>query len=133
MITATPTIRLLLVDDMPQVREDLTVIFRLMGGEGYELQIAGEAGNGKEALDLFIQIQPEAVLMDLEMPVMDGCAAAVEMKRINPSIRLVALTVHSDASSQERAQRAGFDGFIEKGTPVTEMLQTIYSIVRKEM
>jgi DNA-binding NarL/FixJ family response regulator len=134
MKPSTPhSIRLLLVDDMPQVRKDLGMILLLAGGgNGLELEIAGEAGNGQEAIGKFIALLPDAVLMDLEMPVMDGCTAAREIKRLDPSIWIVALSVHSDEASRMRALQSGIDIFLEKGIPVTEMVRAIKSGFQKE-
>lgn len=134
MKTSTPhSIRLLLVDDMPQVRKDLGMILLLAGGgSGLELEIAGEAGNGQEAIGKFIALLPDAVLMDIEMPVMDGYTAAREIKRLDPSILIVALSVHCDEASRARALQSGFDIYLEKGIPVTEMVRAIKLGFRKE-
>ena len=85
----------------------------------------GEAGDGEEANRLAQALQPEVVLMDLAMPVLDGCAATQAIKAENPAIRVIALTVHSDPAWHAKALQAGADAFIEKGQPLEELLQAI--------
>jgi CheY-like chemotaxis protein len=63
--------------------------------------------------------------MDLEMPVLDGFAATQRIKSTHPSILIVALTIHSDLASRQKAAQAGADTFVEKGAPLDELLQAI--------
>ena len=116
--------RVLLVDDIEQVRWDLRVILSLSG----DLEIVGEATNGLEAIRLTESLQPDVVLMDLEMPLMDGYEATRLIKTLCPSCRIVALTVHSYDEARKRAQRSGVDVFIVKGAPVENIVQSILKI-----
>jgi DNA-binding NarL/FixJ family response regulator len=128
MNTKKRPIRVLIVDDMPQVRQDLRLILPLAGDEdGRTIQVVGEARDGQEAVQLVGEIQPDAVLMDLAMPVMDGYAATRAIKAANSNIRVIALSVHCDEASRLRAQHSGADGFVEKGAALGEIIQAIVS------
>jgi DNA-binding NarL/FixJ family response regulator len=114
-------IRVLLVDDVAQVRCDLRTVLTLSG----DLEIVGEAANGLEAIRLTESLKPDVVLMDLEMPVMDGYEATRQIKTRCPSSRVVALTVHDYESARAKAQESGVEAFIVKGAPVQSIVQTI--------
>jgi DNA-binding NarL/FixJ family response regulator len=113
--------RILIVDDVDQVRYDLGIALALSG----DLEIVGEAANGLEAVRLTERLSPDAVLMDLEMPVMDGYEAARWIKTRFPSCKVVALTVHGYDEAREKAIGSGVDAFIVKGAPVKEIVQAV--------
>jgi len=119
-------IRVLIVDDLPQVRHGLATVLEL-AGKAYKpkIDIVGEAQNGSEAIKQVDILHPDVVLMDLEMPVLDGFTATQRIKSTNPSILIVALTIHSDLASRQKAVQAGADAFVEKGAPLEELLQAI--------
>jgi DNA-binding NarL/FixJ family response regulator len=103
-------IRVLLVDDQPVVRRGLRVLFRLEP----DLQVVGEASTGTEALALAQTLTPDVVLMDIEMPEMDGIEATAALRRVVPQSAVVILSIHDDAQTRERAQAAGAVAFVEK-------------------
>ena len=115
-------LRVLIVDDMPQVRQELRLLLSLAG----ELEIAGEAANGAEAIGQAEALRPDAVVLDLEMPVMDGYAAARQIKARCPACRVIALTIHDGEAERRRAAQAGVDAFVVKGVPVETLVQAIY-------
>lgn len=119
--------RVLIVDDAPGVRQDLRMLLTLAGNmdAGHPIEIVGEAANGLEAVELVQVLKPEAVLLDLDMPIMDGYEAARQIKALAPSCRVVALTVHGYPEARQKASQAGVDGFIVKGSPVEIILQSI--------
>jgi DNA-binding NarL/FixJ family response regulator len=119
-------IRVLIVDDMAQVRHDLRTVLPLAGqAAGLQLEIVGEAGNGQEAIQQVSALQPDVVLMDLEMPVMGGYEATRQIKRRWPSCRVIVLTIHGYEAAQQQAVQAGVDAFIVKGAPVETLVQAI--------
>lgn len=127
-------IRILIVDDMPQVRRDLCTVLPLVGEKaGLPIQVVGEAGDGQEAIRLARILQPEVVLMDLAMPVVDGLAATQAIKAERPAVRVIALTIHGGQEMRMKAQQAGVDGFVEKGVPAVEILRVIGSCSHEEM
>jgi DNA-binding NarL/FixJ family response regulator len=114
-------IRVLLVDDVNEVRRDLLTLLSLSD----EIEIIGEAGNGLEAVSLAESLRPDAILMDMEMPVMDGYEATRRIKSTCPACRVVILTVHDYESAREKAKRSGVDAFLVKGAPLKTIIQTI--------
>jgi DNA-binding NarL/FixJ family response regulator len=132
MIEATKPLRLMIVDDVPQVRQGLRTALVLAASlSGAQVEIAGEAGNGSQAVDLVEGLHPDAVLMDLEMPVMDGFAAARQIKQTAPQVVVLVLSVHDTPDARERAAQSGVDGFIVKGAPVSEILQNLFDLFRR--
>ena len=122
-------LRLLIVDDMPQVRVGLRTILPLAGNAlAMPVEIVGEAGNGQEAIQQVEALHPDMVLMDLEMPGMDGYTATQRIKMLYPHTLVLALTVHGDDTSRMKAVEAGVDLFIEKGLPVTEIIREIQAL-----
>lgn len=122
--TSSPAVnlpRIIIVDDLPQVRQDLHLLLELSG----ELEIVGEAAGGEEALLSALALQPDAVLMDLEMPGMNGYEAARCIKNRLPACRVIAFSIHNYPSAWERANQAGMDGFIAKGATLSVILAAI--------
>ncbi len=118
---AVGPIRVLIADDVAQVRQELRVALALAGG----IEVVGEAADGQQAVELTERLLPEVVLMDLEMPVQDGCEAARQIRARRPSCRVIALTVHGDEASHRRALAAGVDKFIIKGTGLEALIEAI--------
>jgi DNA-binding NarL/FixJ family response regulator len=114
-------VRVLIVDDVARVRQDLRTVLTLAG----DIQIVGEAADGLAAVRQAQALRPDVVLLDLEMPVLDGCEAARQIKAVCPSCRVLALTVHDYETARERAFRAGMDDFVVKGAPVETLVQAI--------
>ena len=113
--------RVLIVDDSPQVRQELCTLLPLAG----DIEIVGEAVDGQEAIRLAQALQPDVVLMDLEMPVLDGYEATRQIKAGSPSCRVVALTVHGYEAARQKAMQAGADLFLVKGAAVESLIQAI--------
>jgi DNA-binding NarL/FixJ family response regulator len=114
-------IPVLIVDDMERVRQDLRTFLTLAGN----IEIVGEACNGYEAVQLVESVHPRVVLMDLEMPVMDGYDATREIKQIEPACQVIALTIHGGETERRRAFQAGMADVIVKGAPLEALLQAI--------
>jgi len=119
------TRRLLIVDDVSQVRTDLRTLLPLTG----DIVVVGEAANGLEAIHQADVLQPDVVLMDLEMPVMNGYEATRQIKNQLPACRVIALTIHGYPNALERALQSGADALIIKGAPLVNLVQ---EILRKE-
>jgi DNA-binding NarL/FixJ family response regulator len=121
-------VRLLIVDDIAQVRQGLRIVLPLAAeAAGLQIEIVGEAADGSAAIRQAKLLCPDAILMDLEMPGLDGCAAARAIRHSYPGIRLVALTVHSSDQIRAEAFSAGFDAFFEKGAPADQLVEGITS------
>ncbi len=114
-------VQVLVVDDVPHVRRDLSALLAL----SREIDVVGEAGDGREAVRQAELLRPDVVLMDLEMPGQDGYAATRDVKAFHPATCVIALTVHGDEASRFRAFQAGVDAFVEKGASLEVLLQAI--------
>ena len=121
-------IRVLIVDDVERVRQDLRTFLALTG----DIKIVGEACNGFEAVRLTQALSPDVVLMDLEMPMVDGYEAARQIKAIQPRCRVLALTIHAGEAERQQALQAGMADVIVKGAPLNLLLQAIRSPRRPE-
>ena len=113
--------RILIVDDKEQVRQDLRTVLALSG----DIEILGEATNGLEAIRLVETLLPDVVLLDLEMPIMDGYNAVSAIKSLSPSCRVVVLTVHDYPAARQKALQAGVDSFIVKGSSVEQLIKAV--------
>ncbi|MBB4824795.1 signal transduction histidine kinase/DNA-binding NarL/FixJ family response regulator [Sporosarcina luteola] len=123
---ADELIRLLVVDDQPFIRESLqTLLDRYQ-----DLNVAGLAENGEQAIDLCERLQPHVVLMDLDMPSMDGIEATKLIKQQWPNIRVLILTTFQDTEKALNLLRNGADGFLMKSTETLELANTIRLIHR---
>lgn len=116
--------RVLLVDDMPQVLHDLRQLLTLTGAA----EVVGEARDGAEAVRLAAELDPDAVIMDLQMPAMDGYEATRRIKSQAPAMRVIVLSVHAGPEEQQRAQAAGADRFIVKGASYEVLVDAIRGI-----
>lgn len=114
-------IRLLLVDDQPAVRRGLGMRLHLEP----DIQIIGEASTGREALSMVQALSPDVVLMDVEMPEMDGIEATAALSASIPTSAVVILSIHDDVQTRERAQAAGAVAFVEKRGVTDHLLAAI--------
>lgn len=119
-------IRVLLVDDQPVVRRGLRERFHLEP----DMQVVGEASTGKEALNLAQTLTPDVVLMDIEMPDMDGIEATAALRRVVPQSAVVILSIHGDAQTRGQAQAAGAVAFVEKRGATDSLLVAIRQAAR---
>jgi DNA-binding NarL/FixJ family response regulator len=119
-------IRVLIVDDLPQVRQGLTIMLELAARSASpKVEVIGEAQNGNEAVQQARRLHPDVILMDLDMPVMDGYEATRRIKAEQPAARVIILSIHAGSAEQDRAQAAGADDFVVKGTNGKILLNTI--------
>lgn len=108
--TRETVIRILIVDDQEVVREGLRVVL----DEVPSIQVAGAAAHGAEALEMLPLVQPDLVLMDLKMPLMNGIAATRRIKELSPDMPVLVLTTYDDDGWVYDAIRAGADGYLLK-------------------
>ena len=114
-------IRVLLVDDHNMVRIGLKAYFSTLD----DIQVIGEASTGAEAVRMVGELVPDVVLMDLKMPGMDGFEATRQIKTRRLARSVVALTIYGDDSAREQAAQVGVDAFVEKGTSIRALAETI--------
>jgi DNA-binding NarL/FixJ family response regulator len=106
-----PPYTVFIVDDVPVVREALRWIIE----DEADLTVVGEAGNGLDAVHQAAELFPQVVILDVDLPGLDGYAVAKQLKMMPQPPVIVFLTVHSDPQSRQRAFEAGGDAFAEKG------------------
>jgi DNA-binding NarL/FixJ family response regulator len=114
-------IRLLLVDDQSLIRQGLKAMLELEP----DLQVVGSAENGETALEQVTTLQPDVVLMDVRMPVMDGRAATRKIAQQFPDIKVLVLSTFDDDQYIADAMRAGARGYLLKDMPSEELAQAI--------
>lgn len=114
-------LRVLIVDDVAEVRLELSVLLELTD----EIRVVGEASNGVQAVRECEILRPDVVIMDLEMPVMDGFEAARRIRAAFSECRIIALTIHAGAAERQQALQAGMAGVVVKGAPLAALLQAI--------
>jgi YesN/AraC family two-component response regulator len=123
----TPTegrITVLIVDDVAHVREGLRTVLELIE----DMEVVGEAENGTEALQMAEQLKPDIVVMDLEMPDLDGFGATRRIKNRRLAKGVVVLTIHDHNHIQERASSVGADAFVEKGAGFQTLVEAIRQV-----
>jgi len=114
-------IRLLLVDDEPSIRRGLRMRLELED----DLEVIGEAADGAAAVRMTAQLGPTVVLMDVQMPVLDGILAARQITQESPASAVVILSMHDDAATIRQARDAGASGFIAKHSMNDTLITTI--------
>lgn len=121
-------IRVLIVDDQALFREALHTLLSVQPA----IEVVGEAENGQEALRLVGQHQPDVVLMDLQMPVMDGVAATRRIQAEYPSARVIVLTTFDDDDYVFEGLRAGAIGYLLKDVSAQKLVEAIRSAAQGE-
>jgi DNA-binding NarL/FixJ family response regulator len=121
-------VRVLVVDDQALFREALATLL----GARPEVEVVGEAGNGHQALERSAALQPDVVLMDLHMPVLDGIAATRRLTVEQPGVRVLALTTFDDDEDVFAALRAGALGYLLKDVSSDRLVEAVLSAARGE-
>jgi two-component system response regulator NreC len=123
-----PRIRILVADDHALVREGITAILRLHE----DMEVAGEAADGKEAIQKAMKLRPDIVLMDIAMPGLGGLEATIEIKKTHPEIKILVLSQYDDKEYVNRLLTAGVSGYILKHAVGTDLVTAIRAVARGE-
>ncbi len=118
------TKRILIVDDSALFRNHV----REMLAEEPDLKIVGEAGNGKEAIEIVRKLKPDLVLMDIRMPLMNGIEVVHQLKKEMPEVKAIILTIHNLLEYRKAAKKSGADGFVLKVSMDGELVPAIRDI-----
>lgn len=121
-------IRVLLVDDQALFREALHTLLSVQP----EIEVIGEAANGAEAVSIAATHHPDVILMDLQMPILDGAAATRRLHSEYPQIRVIVLTTFDDDEYVFEGLRAGAIGYLLKDTPAKKLVEAIQAAARGE-
>jgi len=122
-----PRDRVLIVDDAANLRELLTVLLEIED----DFEVVGTAADGQQAVAAAETLQPDLVLLDLAMPVMDGLQALPLLRARVPDARIVIFSGFEHQALAEEAVSAGADAYIEKGTSVTQLVSQLRSLRRQ--
>ena len=115
------SIRILVVDDHPVLRDGLVAILSTQAG----FEVVGEAETGREAVLLAAELQPDIVMMDLEMPGMDGVEALKQMRDRDPDVHVIVFTAYDTDDRIVAALQAGAQGYLLKGAPRDQVFEAI--------
>jgi DNA-binding NarL/FixJ family response regulator len=122
------TIRVLVADDHTLFLEGVVALLNSIP----EIEVAGTAEDGQEAIKLAAELQPDVILMDIQMPKINGIAATRKIIQTSPHIGVIIVTMFEDDDSVFAAMRAGARGYILKGADQNDMLRAIRAIARGE-
>ncbi len=114
-------IRVLIVDDHTIVRDGICALLALAG----DIEVVGEAANGRDALEMVKKLSPNVVLMDIAMPIMNGVEATRRIKKEFPDVKVLALTQHDDKEFVYPLLEAGARGFLSKAAASSELTSAI--------
>lgn len=117
--------RILIVDDAPAVRESLGWL--LLDEPG--LAVVGDASDGSDAIRLTLKLNPDLVILDIELPDTDGFSVTRQLKALPRPPLVVLLSIHSDELSKQRGVQAGCDAFVEKGLGWPGLLAVLQEVL----
>jgi two-component system response regulator DesR len=121
-------IRVLLAEDQAMIREALAALLSFEA----DIEVVAQVGRGDEVTDAARRARPDVALLDIEMPGMDGLAAAAALKRDSPGTQVVILTTFGRPGFLRRAMESGVSAFVVKDSPADKLVQTIRRVLRGE-
>ncbi|MEI6045505.1 MAG: response regulator transcription factor [Chloroflexota bacterium] len=122
---STPAIRLLVAEDSAGTRHNLINILSFEP----DIEVVGAVGSARQAIDLAIQLQPTVILMDINLPDMDGLTATSNILRLVPGVAIVIMSVHDEITYQHRALAAGASAFLVKPFSSDELAGIIRKVI----
>jgi two-component system response regulator NreC len=117
--------KVLLAEDLTLLRTGVRALLESSG----EVQVVGEACNGREALKLAQKLHPDLVLMDVAMPELNGIEATRQLRKALPRVRVIMLSMHADRQYIFESLRAGASGYVLKNAPLSEVLSAIQTVL----
>jgi len=126
-VTATEKIRVLIVDDAEQVRQALISFISLVD----DIEVIGEAVNGREGVNKALELEPDIIIMDENMPVLNGLEASSMIKKSKSNSKIIMLTNYEEFESE--AYKQGVIAYILKGTKLSILINCIRRVARDEI
>src|SRR5580698_10665840 len=121
--SAEAALRIVIADDQASVREGLVLLLGGLPG----IEVVGAAADGEQALHLVAEHQPDAILLDLHMPVLDGIGAIRRLTAEHPEVAIVVLTTYADDSSVLEALRAGARSYLTKDADRADIARALHA------
>jgi len=118
------SVRILVVDDYRVARKTIRSLLNW-----HSMHVCGEAENGKQAVEKVKELNPDLVLLDINMPVMNGVQAAYEIRRIAPSTKIIFFTIHDSPESMAASRAIGVDAFVPKAAAGTDLIPTVQRVL----
>ena len=128
LVAVEHTIRIVIADDHAVFREGLRAVL----GSEPDMEVVGEASTGKEVINQAANLRPDVILMDIQMPQINGIEATRRILGANPDVGVVVLTMFEDDDSVFSAMRAGARGYVLKGAPPSEILKVLRAVAGGE-
>jgi DNA-binding NarL/FixJ family response regulator len=123
-----PSLRVLIADDHESVRKGVCVILGTRG----DIEVCGEASNGREAIDKAKELQPDLIILDITMPVLSGIDAAEVIRTALPHVPILFLSMHQSRQIVAEAKRIGVQGYVRKSEAATTLLNAVDAVLRNE-
>ena len=117
-------IKILIADDHPIVRQGLRTIIE----SAPDLTVIAEAGDGKEALQMLLQLKPQVAVLDIDMPLMDGFSVARVLREKEPGIEIIFLTVHREGSFLDKARKVGAKGYVLEDSALADIVTGVRAV-----
>jgi two-component system nitrate/nitrite response regulator NarL len=117
-------VRILVAEDQEAVRK--RVCAALVSHEGFE--VCAEVSNGKEAVERAKELNPDVVILDITMPLLNGLDAARQIRGFAPETPIVILSVHKSRQLMEEARKIGVQGYVTKGEPIEKLIQAVDTV-----
>lgn len=122
-------LRVVLADDHPIMRKGL----RLLVNEQADMEVVGEADNGREAIAVAQRLHPDVVVMDISMPELNGLKATEKLKELCPETKILTLTRHSDDGYLQQLLQAGSSGYVLKQSNPDELVRAIHAVANGQI